>query len=518
MLHRRSRVGGWRIARVGGTAFLIGMMVLLASCGAPAAAERPSATHVPSAAYVWLDVALEATAREVEQHGARPTVLSRTLAIAMTAMYDAWAAYDAKAVGTQLGAALRRPVAERTPANQDKAIAYATYRALLDVYPDQAEWLAAQMRQRGFDPSDTSTDPTTAQGVGNSAAAAVIAYRHRDGANQLGDEPGANGKPYADYTGYKPVNSADKIIDPNRWQPIVFDDGKGGKVTPGFLTPHWYRVKPFALTRSDQFRPGPPPQIGSEQLRKEVDEVIAFNASLNPEQKAIVEFMRDGPRSTGQSGHWLRFAQDVSRRDQYGLDQDVKLFFAVSNVAMDTFIAAWDAKRYYDTSRPWTLVRHYYDDQQIMGWAGPGKGVAMLPAEQWHPYSPAAFVTPPFPGYVSGHSAVSAASAKMLELFTGSDRFGTVEQWTAGEFTEVGFACAAMQMHNGQLPADANLSCQVALQLPTFSAAAEMAGLSRVMGGYHIQADNVAGLDLGRKVAVYEWPSMQAYFDGTASR
>ena len=72
--------------------------------------------------------------------------------------------------------------------------------------------------------------------------------------------------------------------------------------------------------------------------------MLRFNASLTPEQKAIVEFMRDGPRSTGQSGHWLRFAQDVSRRDKHDLDQDVKLFFAVGNVAMDAFIAAWESQ------------------------------------------------------------------------------------------------------------------------------------------------------------------------------
>ena len=43
-----------------------------------------------------------------------------------------------------------------------------------------------------------------------------------------------------------------------------------------------------------------------------------------------------------------------------------------------------------------------------------------------------------------------------------------------------------------------------------------MAGISRVMGGYHIQADNVAGLKLGRDVAQYIWPEIQKYFDGTA--
>ncbi|HEV2765791.1 MAG TPA: vanadium-dependent haloperoxidase, partial [Pyrinomonadaceae bacterium] len=304
------------------------------------------------------------------------------------------------------------------------------------------------------------------------------------------------------------------------WQPIPFDNGRGdgGRVTPGFLTPHWYRVKPFALERSDQFRPGPPPKVGSEQLKKEVDEVIAFNNSLTPEQKAVVEFMRDGPRSTGQSGHWLRFAQAVSRRDRHDTDKDVKLFFAVGNVAMDAFIAAWESKRFYDSSRPWTLVRHYYKDQQVLGWAGPGRGVVRLAAASWHPYSPAVFVTPPFPGYVSGHSTVSAACAKVLELFTGSDRFGEKESRKAGMLTEAEFECARMQMREGQSPADAKLTCDVVLDLPTFTATAEMAGVSRVMGGYHIQADNVAGLDLGRKVALYVWPVTQSYFDGTAGR
>src|SRR4051812_20115421 len=79
----------------------------------------------PSAAYRWVDISLEATAREVDRHGARPTLLSRTLAIPLTAMYDAWAAYDSRAVGTRMGAKLRRPPAARTQANKEKAIAYA---------------------------------------------------------------------------------------------------------------------------------------------------------------------------------------------------------------------------------------------------------------------------------------------------------------------------------------------------------------------------------------------------------
>lgn len=462
---------------------------------------KPDPDFKPTAAYRWLEVSLEATAREVDRVGARPTIISRTLAVALTAMYDAWAAYDDKAVGSRLGASLRRPPEERTDRNREIAIAYATYRALVDVYPDDKKWLDEQMRAAGFDPNDDTKDLSKPQGVGNVAAQAVCDYRHDDGSNQLGNEVGSNGKPYSDYTFYAPVNPADKVNDPDRWQVIPFADGKGGTFTPGFLTPHWYRVKPFALDRGDQFRPPAPPKVGSEQLAKEVEEVVKFNASLTAEQKAIVEFMRDGPRSTGQSGHWLRFAQDVSRRDKHTLEQDVKLFFAVANVAMDAFIAAWEAKRYYDSSRPWLLVRHYYGDKDIEGWAGPNKGFIAMKGATWHPYSPATFVTPPFPGYVSGHSTVSAACAKMLELFTGSDEFGFVERRRAGALTEPDWKCE---------------NCDVELPLPTFTATAEMAGISRVMGGYHIQADNIEGLKLGRKVAEYTWPRFREYFEGTA--
>jgi hypothetical protein len=453
-----------------------------------------------SLAYEWLDIAEEATAREVDARGARPTVVSRTLAVWATAMYEAWAAYDEKAVGSRLGASLRRPPAERTLENKKKAISYASYHSLVFVYPDSKEWLGEQMTKLGYDPAVMSQDPSAPEGVGYLAAQAVIEYRKNDGVNQLGNEIGGNGQPYADYTYYQPINPPDRIVDPDRWQPITFTRPNGTKFTPGFLTPHWYRVKPFAMESSAQFRPPPPPKTTSDdaQLRKETAQVLSYNQELSNEQKAIVEFMRDGPRSTGQSGHWLRFAQDLSRRDNYDLDQDVKLYFVIANVAFDAFISCWETKRFYDSSRPWTLVRHYYKGQKIKGWAGPEGGVKEMPAEEWHPYSPYVFITPPFPGYTSGHATVSGACAKMLELFSGSDRYGFVERRRHCELTE---------KEAGDL---------LTLDLPTWSATAEMAALSRAMGGYHIPIDNNVGLEVGRKIAVWSWPKYQDYFDGTA--
>jgi hypothetical protein len=450
----------------------------------------------PSMASEWWNIALEATAHDVARNRARPTIGSRALGIVGTAMYDAWSAYTEKAVGTRLGGALRRPSSERTLANKQKAISYAAYRALLDVYPQESVYLGSQMRKFGFNPDDDSLDKTSPQGIGNRVAAALIEYRHHDGANQLGDEPGSNGKPYSDYTFYQPINSTDKIKDPDRWQPIPFVDSKGGTIVLGFLTPHWYRVKPFALERPDQFRPPPPPSVASKDLYQQVQQVLEMNANLTAEQKALVEFMRDGPSSTQQAGHWLSFGLSVARRDKHTLDQDIKLFFALCNAAQDAFIASWDAKRAYDSSRPWTLIHHYFAQKPIRAWGGPGKGTIAMSGEEWHPYSPSSFVTPPFPGYVSGHSTVSAACAEILRFFTGSDRFEESVVVKAGALTEPGF------------------EHEVTLAFPTFTSTAEAAGISRLYGGYHIQSDNVEGLKLGRKVAQVVWQKAVSYFEG----
>src|SRR5690242_10162652 len=50
-----------------------------------------------------------ATLQAVRVSKISPPAVARALAIVHTCMFDAWAAYDSKAVGTQLGATLRRP-------------------------------------------------------------------------------------------------------------------------------------------------------------------------------------------------------------------------------------------------------------------------------------------------------------------------------------------------------------------------------------------------------------------------
>lgn len=439
-------------------------------------------------AYKWGRIALEATANDTEKFRPRPTVTARMLALVQTAIFDAWSRYDNTAVPVYLQDVQRVPEKERTLQNKEKAISYAAYRTMLTYFFSDSLMLTTKMKELGFDPENKSLDPTTPEGIGNLAARTIIEARLNDGSNQSGTMSGSNGKTYADYTGYLPVNSADTLRDIKRWQPKYFADGKGGKFAPACLTPHWGNVKPLLLDSGSQFRSPAPPALGSAQLEKEIKEVVELQAALTDSQKALVEFMRDGPKSVQQAGHWLMFAQNVSVRDKHTLDQDVKMYFAVEAAAMDGFIACWDTKMVFDFARPYTLVHYYYKNKKIKGWGGPGKGMVEMLGQEWRPYSPETFLCPPFPSYVSGHSTISAACAEILRLFTGSDTFGIDVKRIAGEMTEPD-----------------HVGAEVTLRFPTFTATAEMAGISRVLGGYHIQCENIEGLKLGRNVAGAVW-------------
>ena len=223
---------------------------------------------VNNIAYKWGEMALTATANDTERFNPRPTITSRYLGLIFVAVFDAWSRYDEKAIPVYLEDVDRRPEKEQSLKNKDIAISYAAFRAMNEYYYSDKKLFEDFMKELGLDPSNESLDPNTPEGIGNLAAKAVIEARKGDGANQYGEEEGSNGEAYFNYVGYEPVNSADKNNDANRWQPKYFSDGKGGKFAPSCLTPFWDKVKPIALKSGDQFRPGPPPMIGSETIRK----------------------------------------------------------------------------------------------------------------------------------------------------------------------------------------------------------------------------------------------------------
>jgi len=483
-------------------AVVIGLLSFVAVAGlAPAAEGRviedPSiSVSQDNVVLQWNDVALQAVRRTIPG----PTIVARALAILHTCMFDAWAAYDRAAVPTVPRRGWRRPDSEATDAKKAEAVSFAAYRALVDLFPTERALFDGLLSQLGYDLSNTSMDAGTPPGIGNSAAAAVLDFRHHDGSNQLGDlHPGA----YSDYTGYRAVNTSAAVTDPNRWQPLAVLNSRGQVEVQVYTTPQWGNVTPFALTSGSALRPGPPALYPSPEYLNQAAQLVAISAGLTDLQKVTAEYFADGPNSEFPPGHWALFAQFVSRRDGHGIDDDVKMFFALGNALLDAGICAWDAKRAYDYVRPATAIPFLYAGELIQAWGGPFQGTQTIRGENWRPYQLSTVVTPPFPEYFSGHSVFSAAGAEILKSFTGSDALGYSVTIRAGSsFGEPGLVPAA----------------DVTLPFPTFSDAANQAGMSRRYGGIHFVQGDLTGRSLGRIIGAAVWAKAKTYFDGTAYR
>lgn len=440
-----------------------------------------------------------------------PPIIARALAIAHTCIYDAWAAYSPVAIGTVLGGSLRRPVEEHTYANKAEAVSYAAYRCLLNLFPTGEARLGAAMKGFGYDPANMTTDITRPAGVGNVAAQAVIDDRRHDGSNQYGDlAPGA----YADYTGYVARNPPlpfctplvahcppQIVTDPIHWQPLISDTGS----TQKFIAPHWNRVRPFALKSVTQFDDmpwlAPPPDIqqnGPFNYQRNVDEALRYSRNLTLQRKILVEYWADGPDSELPPGHWGLFAQFISQRDAHSIGRDARMFFVMHNASFDAGIVAWHLKRKYDGVRPISAVRYLRAGETVLAWGGPGRPTEQIPGEKWTPYNPGSNLTPAFPGYISGHSTFSRASAKALKLFTGSDYFGfsTVIPPNFGR-VEPGIPAVPTE-----------------IRFHRFSDAARQAGKTRLYGGIHFSDDNMVGQRTGRVIGQQAFAKAQMYFMG----
>jgi len=370
------------------------------------------------------------------------------------------------------------------------------------------------MKSLGYDSGDRSTDTSTPAGIGNVAAAAVLEFRDRDGANQLGDQPGGiPGVPYSDYTGYRPVNDPmdirvpfdpRSVHDPNFWQPLRYADSSGNLVTPGFVGAQWQRVTTFAISPGSLRSTTGPARYGSAEYVTQAQALLDLSASLTDEHKMIAEYWADGPHSELPPGHWNLFAQFVSRRDHHGahvrgIEHDVKLFFALTNAISDAGCCAWDNKRAFNSVRPITAIRTLFFGRAVRAWAGPYHGTRVIDGGSWFPYQPTTFPTPPFPEYSSGHSNFSAAGAEILRLFTRSDRFGD----------SVTFPAFSSRIEPTAVPAS-----DLTLAWTTFSEAANQAGISRRYGGIHFEQGDLDARATGRMAAQVVWAKAQEYWEG----
>ncbi|MEL6928106.1 MAG: vanadium-dependent haloperoxidase [Cyanobacteria bacterium J06600_6] len=472
-----------------------------------------------------------------------PTVASRAYAMVHSAIFDAWAAYDPKAISTQLEDSLQRPEAEITADNKREAVSYAAYRTALELFPEQAEIFDALMSELGYDPANETTDTTTPAGVGNVSAEALLKFRRDDGSNQLGDEPNGSGVPYSDTTDFETPNSTDEITNLDFWTPenVPIDDLTAP--VQKFLTPQWGDVTPFALDSGAEFRPTVPEPfllvdgtvdfdaksiiladgstlgidrslIGTvinPKFIEQTEQVVDFSANLSDKEKLIAEFWEDGGGTSFPPGTWMTFGQFVSARDEHTLDDDVKLFFGLGNAVFDAGIATWEAKTFYNYARPVRTIRALgelgligefnseFGGYAIESWQ-PGEGTKTILATDYLTYqTPGSDPSPPFAEYTSGHSAFSAAGAEILQLYTGSDEFGA----------EVSFEPGESRFEPNVTPEET-----VTLTWDTFSEAADEAGISRLYGGIHFEDGDLNGRVLGRQVGQTVFEQAQFYING----
>ncbi len=280
--------------------------------------------------------------------------------------------------------------------------------------------------------------------------------------------------------------------------------------------------------------------------------------------RVLAEFWADGPDSETPPGHWFVILNTVNdhplldrRLGGIGpvlddFEWDIKSYFALGGAMHDAAIAAWGLKGWYDYIRPISAIRAMADLGQssdpdganydangmplvggyidlvlegddlvgengenlnkikVLAWRGPDyiedpssdqAGVGWILAENWWPYQRPTFVTPPFAGFVSGHSTYSRAAAEVMTALTGSPYFpGGMSQFeiTANEF----------------LVFEEGPSVNMTLQWATYYDASDQCSLSRIWGGIHPPADDIPGRLIGIKIGQRAFAHAKRFFDG----
>jgi hypothetical protein len=441
----------------------------------------------------WNQLTLDA----IKYSKTSPPLAARALAMVHTAMYDAWSVYHECALSTST--ALYIKILDNkncTKDNKRKAFSYAAYRVLMDLFwlalpPENKNMFRDLMCECGYDPDDTSLDITTPQGIGNLSAKLIIESRYGDGANQLGT---LHAPPWSDYTGYTPVNTPDCVNDLNYWQPLRIEVSPGEFKVQNFLVPHWGLVKPFSLQYNWQYRPEKPFRKNESGFKQQAEEVLQISANLTDEHKAVAEYWADGPGTYTPPGHWCEIAQFVAEKKSYQDAACIKLLFVLTNALLDASIACWECKRHYDSIRPISAIRELYKGKDVQAWGGPHQGTQTIKGEKWMPF----IATPPFPEHVSGHSNFSRAAATVLKCFTGSDHFA---------------GCTTVEKGSSKIEPGTTPCEDVVLDWPTFTEAAEQAGMSRLYGGIHFLRGNDYGQKLGEAIGQCAWEKALFYFN-----
>lgn len=154
------------------------------------------------------------------------------------------------------------------------------------------------------------------------------------------------------------------------------------------MLPLFGKVKTFlfdSLT-AVSLRPGPPPSTGSEQMKKETEEIYQFVKSPSRDKTAIVHFWADGLATYTPPGHWNAIAAEDFINKNFSEVRWARNMALLNMSLMDAAIVCWDTKYFYFNPRP----------------------------TQLNPAIKTITGLPNFPAYISGHSTFSGAAATLL--------------------------------------------------------------------------------------------------------
>jgi hypothetical protein len=157
----------------------------------------------------------------IQQTTLAPTIAARALAVVHTAIYDAWAAYDPVAVPTIANGNGRRPLAERTLDNKNKAVSFAAYAALVDLFPARQTIYEAHFELKVTIPAGSSkVEPRTATQPGVPAQPITLSWTNfQYAANQAGLSRQYGGVHFEH--GDKDARAAGAKVGDNAWAKAV---------------------------------------------------------------------------------------------------------------------------------------------------------------------------------------------------------------------------------------------------------------------------------------------------------
>jgi len=367
-----------------------------------------------------------------------PPVAARGLAMMHVAIYDALNQIE----GSHTPYGYTFPGVRVVAPSPNVSAATAAYIVASHLYPSR-EAIFRQAWQNCFATGDGATRNAAGVVWGSYVGNLVIAFRRFDGSS--------NSVPY----------TPSGIV--GRWKPTPT------AFAPAVL-PHWRYVRPFGVSNVLFYRPVAPPGLQTVQFATAYNEVKRLGAvnstTRTADQTQIAFFWEDGPGSVTPPGHWQVIAQGLSTQFRLTRVQNARLFALLSITQADAAISCWDAKYVYDYFRPVTGITERSSTRSDV-----------VIDTTWRPLLP----TPAFPAYSSGHSTFSGASARILELY-----FGTNNISFSGPSPDP----QRWPQLNG-----------VVRSWRSLSQAAEEAGMSRIYGGIHWQFDNTTGQRSGRAIA-----------------